>query len=733
MNATVAEQDSRIDRLYALLPAIYRMRDAEQGYPLKALLRVIAEQVNLLDDDIEQLYENWFIETAADWAVPYLGELVGYRPVVAAALPTDAPTLDSARWLVPRREIANLIRYRRRKGTLAVLEELSRDVAGWPARAVEFFKLLGRAQHLNHLHLQRHSLADVHDVAALELLETPFATSTRSVDVRRVTSAHTRGRYNIPSVGVFVWRLRSYPVTRTPAYCVEESGPHCYTFSVLGQDAPLFAKPLPETDPTHIAEEQNLPVPIRRRVLERDLQRFYGVERAFMIWVDGWAGVKSGQPVPASALISADLSKWEYVPPLKHIAVDPVLGRLVFPPGQLPRKGVHVSYRYGFSADLGGGEYTRPQLEAAPDAIVYKVGAHGQYRRIAEALTQWKQDKPANAVIELTASGVYVEPLHVHLDANQSLQLRAAPGTRPVIRMIDWQTDLPDALSVALEPGARLTLEGLLITGRPLRISGLYENSAGNRQVSCASRVVIRHCTLVPGWGIDCNCEPDRPAEPSLEIHNLRASVSIEHSIVGSIQIQEDEVRRDPLPLSITDSILDATAPQRQAIAAPGGGWAHASLTILRSTVFGILDVHSMLLAENCIFSSCVNVARRQLGCMRFCYVPTGCRTPRRYRCQPDGAVAAVQQQSTDPIKQAALIAGEQTRVRPQFNSVRYGKPSYAQLADTCATEIKRGADDECELGVFHQLFQPQREATLRARLEEFTPASMEVGIFFAS
>ena len=42
--------DPRIDRLNKLLPAIYRMRDADQGYPLQALLRVIAEQANVVED-----------------------------------------------------------------------------------------------------------------------------------------------------------------------------------------------------------------------------------------------------------------------------------------------------------------------------------------------------------------------------------------------------------------------------------------------------------------------------------------------------------------------------------------------------------------------------------------------------------------------------------------------------------------------------------------------------------
>ena len=48
-------KDERVDRLYALLPGVYRKRDAELGQPLQALLRVIAEQVNVVEDDIAQL------------------------------------------------------------------------------------------------------------------------------------------------------------------------------------------------------------------------------------------------------------------------------------------------------------------------------------------------------------------------------------------------------------------------------------------------------------------------------------------------------------------------------------------------------------------------------------------------------------------------------------------------------------------------------------------------------
>ena len=72
-------------------------------------------------------------------------------------------------------------------------------------------------------------------------------------------------------------------------------------------------------------------------------------------------------------------------------------------------------------------------------------------------------------------------------------------------------------------------------------------------------------------------------------------------------------------------------------------------------------------------------------------------------------------------------------RVRPQFSSRHYGTPAYCQLSRQCASEISRGASDESEMGAFHNLFQPQREANLRTRLEEYTPIGMETGIVFAN
>ncbi len=146
------------DRIYGWLPAYHRQRDALQGYPLRALLRAIGEQIDLIEDDITQLYADWFIETCDDWAVPYLGELVGYSPVAEAGVPGDTARAEGRQrnaWLTPRREVANTIALRRRKGTLHVLEHLARDVAGWPAQATEYFRTLAWTQNLNHPHPER--------------------------------------------------------------------------------------------------------------------------------------------------------------------------------------------------------------------------------------------------------------------------------------------------------------------------------------------------------------------------------------------------------------------------------------------------------------------------------------------------------------------------------------------------------------------------------------------------
>lgn len=122
---------------------------------------------------------------------------------------------------------------------------------------------------------------------------------------------------------------------------------------------------------------------------------------------------------------------------------------------------------------------------------------------------------------------------------------------------------MPDGVNVTLHPGSHLLLDGLLITGRGVRVSqGEPDPRQAQTLPKAQAHLTLRHCTLVPGWGLESNCDPRRPAEPSLELTNVHGNVTIDRTILGSIQVNHDEVQTDPVPIEIRDSLLDATGPE---------------------------------------------------------------------------------------------------------------------------------------------------------------------------
>ncbi|MFF3462589.1 hypothetical protein [Streptomyces sp. NPDC002619] len=703
------------DGLAELLPRWHRLRDAEEGEPLRALLAVIAEQLDRVRDGVQQGYEDLFVETAAPWVLPYLGDMVGYRtlPGYERVLTTGLhgggrEALSEA--IAPRRDVAATVAHRRRKGSLHLLEELAEQVAEWPARAVELSRQVAHTQPVKLYGTgrrgERGRLVDLRDGSELALAGGPFGRTSRTVDVRRADSARKQGGWSPAGVGLFVWRLKSHSLTASPAYCIDRAR-NLYTFSILGNDTPLVTKPVPEPSPAHLAAVDNVPAFVTRRLLHDRLADYYGPGKSLVIRRDG-----EDQPVPLTDIVVADLSDWRYRPRRGQIAVDPELGRIAFGSRSAPRQGIWVDYHHAFGADMGGGEYDRDR-DSRPDADCYRVGPGQPYRRIMDAYRAWQEARRPDrtGIIEITHSGAYQEQLDFDLDPGDRLELRAAEGTRPVIRLLDWYSNRPDALNIRAVDGdcapherPRLVLDGLLVAGRGINVTGPM------------GAVVVRHSTLVPGWSLEPECEPHSPDEPSIVLDRTTACLQIEHSILGTIEVIGDEVSEDPLDIHLRDSVLDATGDDREALSAPDCRHAHAVLHLHRTTVIGEVHTHAVEIAENSVFTGKLHVARRGIGCLRFSYVPPGSRTPRRYRCQPD------------------LAGPEQAgRIRPLFAAQWYGTPWYGQLADRCAEEIRRGADDGAELGAFHDLYRPQREDGLRARLAEYTPAGTDAGIFFVT
>ena len=121
-------RDTSPNKIYGTLPAHITASDAEQGYPLKAFLMLLERELTVVEDNVEDLYDDWFIETCAPWVAPYIGELLGVTPLVGGALAPDS-----------RAYVANTIAYRQGKGTVRVMEQLARDITGWPSLASEMF------------------------------------------------------------------------------------------------------------------------------------------------------------------------------------------------------------------------------------------------------------------------------------------------------------------------------------------------------------------------------------------------------------------------------------------------------------------------------------------------------------------------------------------------------------------------------------------------------------------
>lgn len=746
------------DRLYRLLPAVYRLRDSDQGEPLRALLSLIEQEFDALELDILGIYENWFIETCQEWVVPYIGDLLDVRPLY----PVSPGTFSE------RAYVAHTLDYRRRKGTASMLEQLAVDVTGWPARVVEFFQLLDTTQYLNHLRPQNVITPDLRDTNSLELLGGPFEAIAHTVDVRHINDG--RGKYNIPNIGIFLWRLEDFligpiseiktgPTRQSDARAVVTPSDGRHTFDPLGRNAPLFNRPQTKTTPTQRTQEINVPGPLRRRPLYDELEAlrqaevdgptlptplYFGANPVFEIAVNG-------AMVPFDEIMICDISDvsatdWRRPPSTKTyqpsgsglpvnkliaLSVDPVRGRIAFPTGITPLS-VEVGYTYGFSGEVGAGPYDRTQwlsdqaLGPGPfnnPKRKFQVGVSQEltpvanviFATLAGAVQAWNvQPAGTDGIITILDTRTYTE----NLSGTDAIVV--PEGSRLLVVAADWpaQRDTPPPASLVLDPnGLRphllgdLSVEGtapaLSQTPGELYIDGLLIEGAVNVLVGNLGKLGISHSTVAPSGSLSVVSS----GAPGGDNDGL--TVNLYRTICGPISLSVNV----PV-LNTTDSIV--TSGPASADNAPAIDAAGAILSIQTTTVFGTTGGR-IISAGNSIFTGVVTAQRQQTGCVRFCYVPAGSTTAPRYRCQPDLALNGI----TDPGTQNAIRA----RLEPQFTAIDFGQPGYAQLSLRCAKEITTGAEDGSEMGVFSFLRQPQRETNLLTALGEYLRFGLEAGL----
>ena len=544
------------DRLWGLLPAVYRTLDAGPAPgapgPLRELVNRIGNQAAVVRRSIDRLGENQSIETCDDWAIPYIGDLVATRLV--SCLNAAAQRID----------VAKTIYYRRRAGTLGVLEELAADIALRDARVVEFFRRMGRTRHQfdpplgyaienpidgpvgftdNSLEIAEGltgfysgtpagGFADLRNAYAASNTGTAFDEYAYTADLRQ--GSQSLGWYNIRHLGVFLWWLQAFPISAATPVSSGTAQP-CFTFDPTGRDAPLFApsQRLADSGSNMWGEdwvspsEWELPVEIRETLWRTVPEQLYGT--AFAFWVGLMAGGSSA-PVPPST-----------------VSIHPREGRFSFP-GGAPAGTLTTSYYFGLLSRIGAGGYNHAILSPleAPPAAMPVSGGLGLDAALAGVA--------ADVTIEIADSLTYAGPTQsLTVPEGCMVVLQGASGQRPVLR---WTGAKPAEWVIAGQAGEGgsqtvLVLQGMLLQGADVVLQGSFD------------AVYLRLMTVDPGTsGMPSSWfgTAGLPAPPSPSALPATRYAAVDRRSQSSARVQPP-ARSTPVPLP--DPPTPAPPPRR--------------------------------------------------------------------------------------------------------------------------------------------------------------------------
>lgn len=715
------------DKLWALLPAVYRAQDTDNfngNGPLRELVNRVGAQVATVRRSMDRLLEDQSIESCDDWVIAYIGDLLATKLV--ASLDTRGQRLD----------VAKTIYYRRRKGTIAVLEEIATDITGWDARVVEFFRRLGRQRHNFDPALAEPSAspadnrelaiaqgltglwtgseiggwADLRNAYGASQAQGPASTSKRfrppsafdeffhSADFRAGNGRS--GWYNIPKLGVFVWRLISFGVDQTTPV---QSG-SCYTFDPTGRRAPLFAASSRPLDDNWVSpQEWQVATPISTPVLAAALRDRATYDVYAALAPDGVTLQPNSLGVftkPGSFYELVDGSEVTTFP-------EPPAGAdsvMVFPEtgefGTLHAVNgpLTVTYHYGFSAPLGAGPYDRrvlgqPTAAALPTPVSAIAGGGAALSALVTL--------PSTGTVSLNDSLTY-DSIPDAPNAQQ-LTVTAQNGTRPVIRF-----SAPGEWTLTGGTDAELVLEGLFLSGRDVVLRGDF------------AQVTLRCCTFDPGSAALPSATGGGSPPPlftqsidgkdltptRLWIEGQIQNLVIDRCILGPVRTRAaGEVET----LTAGNSILQAIPTVSPSSTDLVFEFHTGQTNLTRCTVLGPAEIHE-LQASECILAAVITVENYQQGCVRFSGWALGSQLPRQYE--------SVQIPPSAPL----------------FTSQDFGQPGYGQLRDGADHEIlagavgatiSAGAEDGSEMGAFAGQKNGIKERAILTKFEEYMPLGL--------
>jgi hypothetical protein len=671
------------------------LRDAPDGEPdaprlLDLLLAGVEDQRGLLEQDIDAVWDDFFIESCADWAVPHIGALLG--------LPLDAG----------RAEVAYAVALRRRKGTPAALEDFAEVLTGWTVRALEGWQITLWAQRLRHPPPLRPASVDLRDGSRFRV-GTPFERVRRSMTPSGPWSPRAA------TAVVWPWAVRTF----LNAQAAPRPEASRVALHPLGAEAPLYLRPRPlrvssdvdAAGTSRTGDELDAPVRATYRVVEAlsgPGQILYGInweltpEHPLAAGADGTSPTLlalsvDGAPVPWDKL------RFGALPPAAPAPTPPAadeavvdLARGYVELGSGLTGALRATWHRPVPGDLGA---LAGDADVDPSARVVVVvnpalpATGNVVKTLAAAFTK---AKALSAGLSAEDSDPDHPDVEIRLETSDRLNAPAAQAFAPDVprwRIVAQRLATPTiagALSLNLA-GACVTLEGVFLDGH-LRLGADLE---------C---VHLRHVTMNPATGREV-----RVAAGAWGLC-LRA----ERSILGAIRTDLGAA-----PLVLEDCIVDGRgAPLRVCEESTGGATKDA--IDATSTFPPALEANGVTFAGpvrleavdaiDCLFLDGVEVLQGQEGCIRHSYLGPDLSAPPRhpltYRCGPFPA--------------------------PTFASIGFEASGYYTLELEPLHPLLSAASDGGEVGAYHHARRAARIAALRRRIHEFVPLGVRPGLALA-
>jgi len=693
------------ERLLDLLPEVFRTRDAAAATeiaarlglpapsldgtpegPLTSLLEVLGHVFDMLEAEVDNLYDDLFIETCDPSLVPYIGALVGARIV-------ETGDMESA-----RRQVATTIAARRAKGTARALALRAGAVMDSPTEAIEYFRHIVTALHLDYPEDNRAMSAAINGRAGRRAT-LPDHIGQYTPELR---SPLEGGRYAVPNIGVRSWTTRALRHAETTPRPGSRMGQ--FRFAPTGADVPLWRKRTedrPEVTRLSLAE---MPGPIPLVDAVDNPGDYYGPDKSVAVTIDGVLQ-------PLDEICFCDLSDrpaggWNRHgsnADRKRIRIDPARGRMRLPSAikHTPADAIRVMYHYGAAIAAGGGGYAVPapfeaDIPTSPgdDPVPVLVPFADTRDAVATALADALTSATGRTEVRIEDGGITRPPDETVLAEDMQLRLCADDGTWPTLEAHHTGWKLTGG------QGSTLVIRGLRKIGGPLIV-----------ETEGLAKLRLVDCTLLPGHWHEPDGEATHPGSIALKLHQEGLEVELERCVVGRVEM------KDKVQLSLVDCVVDGAGVDARALGG-FGDFHRGILSAERTTVIGDVNLRGIGEVSNCLFArrpaddpAAVNVSvtHVQQGCARYSAFPPGAVVPGRYRCYPDHA--------TDEARS------------PDFAALSAADPSYAVPLPSSPAEILSGAEGGMEMGATFTTSWSRRVMLLARDLPDWTPFAMQAGV----